>query len=217
MRTFIKFFIAIVFLSQLQGSNSVSSDSHDLLYRQEHGQQCSNVSDPQIFPELTCLPWPNRVGPYGVRLLRLGYCTTYDDNSGIQSFATCSYIFSDAFEVQKQGDGDGGMWYIELPKNICALNDFMCGPLNRTGRLCSECKDGYAWTGSDVHWFSNTLFQVYRFLVSDSTVHIHGVGPNHHLLSCHTGFPNQHHDCSHDLLHNGQSIASTMVAVCIRR
>ena len=144
MRTFIKFFIALAFVSLIQGSNNtISSDSRDTLYRQEHGQQCSNVSDPQSFPELQCLPWPYRVGPPGDRFLRLGYCTTYDDSSGIQSFATCSYMFSDAFEVQKQRDGDGGMWYIELPKNICALNDFMCGPLNRTGRLCSECKDGY--------------------------------------------------------------------------
>ena len=33
--------------------------------------------------------------------------------------------------------------YTPLPDNASELNDYMCGPLNRKGRLCSECKDGY--------------------------------------------------------------------------
>ena len=34
--------------------------------------------------------------------------------------------------------------YIQLPNNISELNDFMCGPMNRKGRVCSECIDGFA-------------------------------------------------------------------------
>ena len=34
--------------------------------------------------------------------------------------------------------------YIQLPNNISELNDFMCGPVNRKGRVCSECIDGFS-------------------------------------------------------------------------
>ena len=34
--------------------------------------------------------------------------------------------------------------YIQLPDNISQLNDYMCGPMNRKGRICSECIDGFA-------------------------------------------------------------------------
>ena len=34
--------------------------------------------------------------------------------------------------------------YTELPENKSELNDYMCGPMNRKGRICSECIDGFA-------------------------------------------------------------------------
>ena len=34
--------------------------------------------------------------------------------------------------------------YIQLPDNISQLNDYMCGSMNRKGRICSECIDGFA-------------------------------------------------------------------------
>ena len=34
-------------------------------------------------------------------------------------------------------------FYIHLPSNVSLPNEFMCGPLNRKGRLCGKCKDGY--------------------------------------------------------------------------
>ena len=34
--------------------------------------------------------------------------------------------------------------YLKLPNNISELNDYMCGPMNRKGRICSECIDGFA-------------------------------------------------------------------------
>ena len=33
--------------------------------------------------------------------------------------------------------------YRLLPENISELNDYMCGPLNRKGYLCSDCIDGF--------------------------------------------------------------------------
>ena len=33
--------------------------------------------------------------------------------------------------------------YIQLPDNISELNDYMCGPVNRKGRVCNECIDGF--------------------------------------------------------------------------
>ena len=34
--------------------------------------------------------------------------------------------------------------YIQLPDNITELNTFMCNPMSRRGRVCSECIDGFA-------------------------------------------------------------------------
>jgi hypothetical protein len=45
---------------------------------------------------------------------------------------------------------DGYYWYTPLPDNVSELNDCMCGRLNRKGRLCSECKDGYGLATTSV-------------------------------------------------------------------
>ena len=63
--------------------------------------------------------------------------------------------------------------YIQLPDNISQLNDYMCGPMNRKGRICSECIDGFApsvtsfgyecsnCTGS---WYGIPLYLVLEFV-----------------------------------------------------
>ena len=33
--------------------------------------------------------------------------------------------------------------FISLPENVSELNDYMCGPMNRKGLVCSECIDGF--------------------------------------------------------------------------
>ena len=66
--------------------------------------------------------------------LLLGYCMTHDDSSG-NTFLGRSLIYNH----QKPTDH----LYLELPTNISHLNDFMCGPLNRKGLLCSDCLDGF--------------------------------------------------------------------------
>ena len=73
-------------------------------------------------------------------LLRIGYCSTYDEEAGTVSFSPCPYFQSDDFVVRVS---KYNIWYIDLPRNISTLNDYMCGPLNRKGRVCSECRDGF--------------------------------------------------------------------------
>ena len=34
--------------------------------------------------------------------------------------------------------------YVQLPDNVSQLNDYICESMNRKGRLCSECVDGFA-------------------------------------------------------------------------
>ena len=66
-------------------------------------------------------------------LLHLGYCMTYNRSTEATAFGPCPYIAQYITSVN----------YIQLPKNVSLLDEFMCGPLNREGELCGKCKDGY--------------------------------------------------------------------------
>ena len=62
---------------------------------------------------------------------------THSNEKGL----SMSYIFYyDASGFIKPASQPG---FIELPSNITELNDYMCGPTNRKGMLCSECIDGF--------------------------------------------------------------------------
>ena len=52
------------------------------------------------------------------------------------SFSMCLNLQSNSYNVTTTGR-------IQLPENLTQLNDYMCGPLNRTGIACSECADGF--------------------------------------------------------------------------
>ena len=68
--------------------------------------------------------------------LRLGYCMTYDELEKTIYIGSC--VFSGNFSITGNGR------YIELPvKDVSELNTHMCGPMNRKGRLCSECIEGF--------------------------------------------------------------------------
>ena len=114
-----------------------------------------SVSDDSI----TCAPWhyidpSNRMCKYCVSktslikctdegtLLRIGYCTTYTAGEGV-SMARCPYLKMKTLRhayITARNDP----LYIILPDNISELNDYMCGPMNRKGFLCSECIDGFS-------------------------------------------------------------------------
>ena len=64
------------------------------------------------------------------------FCMTYDEENGIISASNCPY-----YEVEGHNVSEPGR--ISLPDNISELNEYMCGPMNRKGPVCSECIDGY--------------------------------------------------------------------------
>ena len=55
---------------------------------------------------------------------------TYDEVNDSMAFSNCPYHYHKP-DVQEL--------YVTLPQNLC---EFMCGGLNRTGLLCSNCKPG---------------------------------------------------------------------------
>ena len=72
----------------------------------------------------------------GIRL-RVGHCMTYEELEGTIYIVRCNY-FDGNFSMTDNGR------YIELPiMNASELNDYMCEPMNRKGRVCSECMEGF--------------------------------------------------------------------------
>ena len=81
-------------------------------------------------------------------LLKFGYCMTYQEGEGF-FVGLCDYFKFNGYETAKDG-------YITLPNNLSDLNDYMCGPLNRKGVICSECIDGFGPSVTSVgHTCSN--------------------------------------------------------------
>ena len=122
----------------------------------------------------SCLHGSNtylRCSEYGP-LLKLGYCATYSDDTGLLTIAKCPY-----FQMNSKGynvtmiTGDG--YYIHLPKTLAELNDSMCRPMNRKGIVCSECIDGFGPSVSSIGyrcanctddpWYKVPLFLVLLF------------------------------------------------------
>ena len=68
-------------------------------------------------------------------LLKPGYCMTYEEGSGLH-VGVCNNVKTDSLEITTDN-------YIILPNNVSALNDYMCGPMNRQGPMCSQCNDGF--------------------------------------------------------------------------
>ena len=70
--------------------------------------------------------------------LRVGFCMTYDELERTVYIVPCAYRLSGNFSTTGNGR------YIELRvKNASELNAYVCGPMNRKGRLCSECTEGF--------------------------------------------------------------------------
>ena len=69
-------------------------------------------------------------------MLAFGCCATYSEDTRLLSVTKCLTFQSTGYNVTTPG-------YILLPRNLTQLNDYMCGPLNRKGLVCSECADGF--------------------------------------------------------------------------
>ena len=74
----------------------------------------------------------SRSGP----ILPYGYCVTYNEGTKLMSMSSCQYFEPEGYNVTSSK-------HILLPRNLSQLNDYMCGPLNRKGLVCSECADGF--------------------------------------------------------------------------
>ena len=72
-----------------------------------------------------------------------GYCATYSEDNNTQSLsiAKCSHLQSTSTQYNTTYEHDKK--FILLPISLSELNDYMCGPLNRKGRVCRQCVDGY--------------------------------------------------------------------------
>ena len=99
-----------------------------------HGQHFCINSTTKVYdcPLITC----TSDGPK----LASGFCATYSEDTGSLSIASCPYFQPLAKGFHKSRHGKV---IIELPRNLSRLNDYMCGPLNRKGLVCSECADGF--------------------------------------------------------------------------
>ena len=78
----------------------------------------------------------------GEILLAFGHCATFNEQTETISISGCPYLRHPpdtmSYNVSSKKSG-----YIVLPRNLSQLNDYMCGPLNRQGLVCSQCADGY--------------------------------------------------------------------------
>ena len=64
-------------------------------------------------------------------MLSSGYCMTYNQNQSQEYFGRCPYNTNSVLFT-----------FTTVPSNVSKLNEEMCGPLNRTGMLCSDCQTG---------------------------------------------------------------------------
>ena len=86
-------------------------------------------------------------------LLHSCFCMTYSDNStGVVAGAcayNCFFNESDATDTSTGGTitdrstTAAAATYRRLPHDVSQLNDVICGPLNRKGRLCGQCKENF--------------------------------------------------------------------------
>ena len=66
-------------------------------------------------------------------LLLIGNCMDYNEEEDVVFIGACPF-------VNQRSDVDGV--YVKPSQNVSELNQFLCGGLNRTGVMCSQCQDG---------------------------------------------------------------------------
>ena len=77
-------------------------------------------------------------------MLQFGYCMTYEEGNGT-FLVECPYFEYWVLNVSN-------LEYIRLPEHLSELNRSICDPLNREGRVCSQCKKGYALAINSVNY-----------------------------------------------------------------
>ena len=137
--------ILLIGFGQCQYNNSISNvqltspgkiEDSDMCYLWSYdtgSKQCECYTDHELN-----IPWPAAVRcTKGRILLQYNFCMTFLKDNNTLSMDFCSY-----FDVQGHNiSAEPG--FISLPKNISELNNYMCGPMNRKGIVCSQCIEGY--------------------------------------------------------------------------
>ena len=67
-------------------------------------------------------------------LLLIGKCMDYNEEEDVVFIGECPFV--------NQKGVDREYVYVKPPRNASELNQFLCGGLNRTGALCSQCQEG---------------------------------------------------------------------------
>ena len=128
-----------------------------------------------------CADWPDGIIACDEDSLNasmlIGYCMTYDNETEEVRAGYCQQAFY---------RNDFYKFYYPLPAEVSALNDRVCGPSNRKGLLCGECKDGFAvpplFTINCINCTStsNGWIKVYYFHISTNHYDFHS-----HRSLCH--------------------------------
>ena len=104
----------------------------------------------------------------GSAYIMKGYCMSVVDENGVSNdqglIGTCS---SSLFLNSKYNEDDGYKlpFFIKLPDNFSELNKTFCNGWNKTGFLCSECKEGYEKA------LMKTSFELFDFCLQNVTVY----------------------------------------------
>ena len=153
-----KIYLAVLLFNVVVSSvHSIVTDSEDVILEEksvENGTPKSNwdspssslsnvlaSSSPWTFCDNGTCEFTDTEGilclPSGEELVHAGYCITFDEAQALIQLGQCMYRYvADDKRVPL-------LEYYSLPSNVSELNDFVCGPFNRTGMLCGKCKDGY--------------------------------------------------------------------------
>lgn len=160
-------FIIITTSATTTGTQTLSSSLLKSSYSEEIGSElllslCLNSTTADIFSsgKVIC-------SKQGL-LLASGYCATYSESTRLISLTKCP-----TFSIQLNSYNVTASGYVQLPRDLSQLSDYMCGPLNRKGLVCSECINGFApsfallqYTCANCTsaWYGVPLFLVLEFV-----------------------------------------------------
>ena len=139
-----KMILVLAMFSQAYCSNQLHHSSHycpALFVRTDLGCQCGFSID----DENAEFHWNKRfmkchfTANTTYASLDSAMCMSYDETTGV-IWGYCPYN-SCTLRTNHKCIGRG-FRYVKIPRNPLLINNVMCGEINRTGVLCSECMDG---------------------------------------------------------------------------
>ena len=96
--------------------------------------QAEDISYSQLMTDLKGIDYEIQFRDQHIEVA-LGWCATYEEGFGM-ALIQCPYFLRRGHYITSDG-------YYQLPDNVSQLNDYMCGPMNRRGRVCMHCIDGF--------------------------------------------------------------------------